>query len=219
MDDPNNILLMAEGGGMIFIWCEPGIYEVHTAFLRPDKRLSQNGPHIQNCCLAAYRWMFTHSDAMTLLTRLPAHNRAAVVFSPLVGWVKEFERKAIWPTVEGEMVDVTFSAIRYDDWLRKSPDLAESGRWFHHRIDEEMRRHGREAPRHADEECHDVRAGVCAETMLGGQPEKAIILYNRWARFAGYGQIALKATSPLVIDIGDALIQAVGETFKVIKCP
>src|SRR5882724_9813525 len=31
--DPRNVLLMAEGGGILFIADEPAIYEVHTNFL------------------------------------------------------------------------------------------------------------------------------------------------------------------------------------------
>jgi hypothetical protein len=220
VDDPNNILLMAEGGGMIFHCQEPGIYEVHTAFLKPDReKLSQQGPHIRNVSLAAYRWMFTHSDALTLLTRIPAHNRAAIVFSPLVGWVTEFELKAVWPKLDGEMVDVTFAAIRYDDWLHKTPDVASSGRWFHQRSEEELRRHGREELRHDDDDHHDLRAGACAEMIFGGQVEKGIILYNRWARFAGYGMISLIARAPLVLEIDGALIQCADETFRIIKLP
>jgi hypothetical protein len=220
VDDPNNILLMADGGGMIFLCQEPGIYEVHTAFLKPNReKLSQDGPHIRNVCLAAYRWMFTHTDALTLLMRMPANNRALIVFSPLVGWVKEFERKAVWPTVDEEMVDVTFAAIRYDDWLRKTPDVANSGRWFHQRCEEELRRHGREELQHDDDDHHDLWAGACVEMIFGGQVEKAVILYNRWARLAGYGLISLIARAPLVLEIDGALIQCADETFRIVKLP
>lgn len=215
--DQRNILLMAEGGGILCLWSEPGIYEVHTNFLKPDReRQSQAGPHIRNVCLAAYRWMFTRTDCMTLLTRIPAHNRAAVVFSPLVGWVPEFERKAVWPTVDGELVDMKFCALRYDDWVRKTPDLMRVGRAFHDRLSREFERHGHVEEQHADEDCHDLHVGACAEMILGGQIEKAIILYNRWARFAGFGMMSLVQRNPTVIDIGNALLQVACDTFKII---
>lgn len=219
LDDPNNVLLMAKGGGIIFIWREPGIYEVHTAFLKPDRaEQSQAGPYILNVCRAAYRWMFTHTLCTTLNTFIPAHNRAATIFSPLVGWTKEFERNGIWPGPDGEKVDLTFWSIYYDDWVRKTPELMESGRWFHDRLLEEMKRRGHVDPLHADEDCHDLHVGACAEMVFGGQIEKAVVLYNRWARFAGYGLIGLISMSPCLLDIGDALIQITGGTFKVIKC-
>jgi hypothetical protein len=58
------------------------------------------------------------------------------------------------------------------------------------------------------------------EMLLGGQPEKAVMLYNLWARFAGYGIIGLISRNPLVIDMGEALIHVrpAEQTFKVIQC-
>jgi hypothetical protein len=98
--DPRNVLLMADGGGILFCQIEPGIYEVHQAHLKP-KRNSKGGPHIRNVNVDSYRWMFTHTDCMVLLTRIPAFNRAAIIFAPLLGWRLEFERKSVWPTKDG----------------------------------------------------------------------------------------------------------------------
>lgn len=212
--DPRNVLIMAEGGGVLFLWQEPGIYEVHTNFLKAHR-----GLHALGVSLAAYRWMFTHTDCMTLLTRVPAFNKAADRFCAIVGATKEFERKAVWPTKNGP-VDMAFWSLRYDDWIKQTPDLIASGRAFHDRLDAEFARHGVERQNaHADEDCHDLHAGAAAEMIYGGQPEKAVILYNRWARFAGYGLIALIARNPLVVDIGDAILQVLdGQTFKAIKC-
>lgn len=217
LSDHRNVLLMAERGGILFLWHEPGVYEVHTNFLKPEKKeRPEPGPPIGNACRAAYRWMFTHTDCMILLTRIPAHNRAAAVFAPLFGWVKEFERKAVWPSVEDGMVDMSFCSIRYDDWVRKTPSLKKSGRAFHERLEEEFKRHGRVDPQHPDDDCHDLHVGACAEMIMGGQVEKAIALYNRWARFAGYGLMAPVSLEPVVIDIGNALLQVTDDTFKVI---
>jgi hypothetical protein len=215
--DPRNVALVAQGAAILFVWHEPGAYEVHTNFLKPDRaRQSTQGPINRNISLAAYQWMFTHTDCVVLLTKIPAHNRAAVIFSPLVGWVKEFERKNIWPTVDGELVGMVFCTIRYDDWVRKSPWLRKSGRWFHARLDEEFARKGRADIPHPDDEWHDLHVGAAVEMIRGGQEAKAVALYNRWARFAGYGLMNLVAVNPTVIDIGDALLQMVGDTFKVV---
>ena len=218
LENPLNVLLMADGGGILFIFFEPGVYEVHTAFMKPDREAkSTQGPYIRNVCLAAYRWMFTHTDCLMLLTRIPGHNRAATIFAPLVGWVKEFERKEIWPTLDGNKVDLTFWSINYRDWVRKTPDLVDSGRWFHQRLAEEMARHGRTEPHHPDEDCHDLHVGACVEMIFGGQFEKGIALYNGWARFSGYGTLNIISRSPRLLDIGDALLQITEETFKVVK--
>jgi hypothetical protein len=218
LEDQRNVLLVADGAAILFIWYEPGIYEVHTNFLKPDRlRQSTHGPYVRNVCLAAYRWMFTRTDCMILQTRIPAHNRAATVFSPLIGWTKEFERKAVWPTLDGEMVDMSFCYLRYPDWVRKTPSLMQSGRKFHARLLEERARLGKPEPPHPDEDIHDMHVGACVEMILGAQYEKAVILYNHWARFAGYAPVALIAHNPLVFDIDNAVIQMTGDTFKVIR--
>lgn len=203
---------MAEGGGILFIVDESGIYEVHTNFL-PEFR----GRHAIKSSLSAYRWMFTHTDCMILQTRVPAFNKPAERCCPIVGFTREFERKAVWPHKDGP-VDLSFWSLHYEDWVRRTNDLIESGKAFHKRLDAEYARHGHKPHEHPDEDCHDRYVGACIETVYGGQPEKAIILYNRWARFAGYLPVKLVSRSPIVIDIGDAVLLVANEDFKVIQC-
>ena len=196
VSNPNNVLLMAEGGGIIFAQAEPGIYEVHTSFLAGFR-----GSHAVRRSLEAYRWMFTHTDCMILQTKVPAFNLGAEKFCRMVGATKEFERKGVWLTEKGA-ADMSFWSLRYEDWLRKTPALMGSGKAFHEKLEQEFARHGTEDENHPDEDCHDLHVGVCVETIFAGQPEKAIVLYNRWASFAGYGLISLIAKSPMLIDIG-----------------
>jgi hypothetical protein len=49
--------------------------------------------------------------------------------------------------------------------------------------------------------------------------DKGIVLYNRWARFAGYAQTRLVSRDPLIIDQTDALILVQGQEIEVLKCP
>lgn len=211
--DPRNVLLMAEGGGILFCQHEPGIYEVHTNFLSAHR-----GRAAIIASLEAYRWMFTRTDAMILLTRVPAPNKAANKFCRIVGATLEFERKSVWPTNDGN-VDLNFYALRYDDWVRKTPDLMKSGQAFHDRLETERERLDHPTPIHPDEDCHNLHVGACAEMIYGGQPEKAVVLYNRWARFVGfncYKPIALVSKSPVLIDISQAILQIGEGDFKVI---
>lgn len=211
--DPRNVLLMADGGGVLFCQDEPGIYEVHTQFL-PAFR----GRHAIRASIEAYRWMFTHTDCMTLFTRVPSPNRAAAFAARVVGFECRFERSAVWPTPDGP-VGMKYLVLSYDGWIKRNTAvLMESGRVFHRRLEDECVRLGHPDKAHPDEDCHDLAVGACAEMVYGGQPEKAVVLYNRWARFAGYGQIALTARSPLVIDIGTAVLLIADQTFKVITC-
>lgn len=217
LSDTRNVLLMADRGGMIFHWQALGVYQVHTNFLKADRHYSGPGTYVLNACRASYRWMFTHTDCVTLLTQIPAHNRAAVMFAPMAGWTREFERKAIWPSVEDGLVDMSFLALRYDDWVRKTPELMVSGRLFHDQLEREFERHCAQDKKHPDEDCHDLHVGACFEMIRGGQLDKAVILYNRLAQFAGYGQIEVISHNPAVLNIGTCLIQIYDDTFKVLK--
>lgn len=210
--DQRNVLLMVEGGGFILVWHEPAVYEIHSNFLK-----GYRGAYALQCCLAAVRWMFTHTDCMWLLTQVPKFNVAARRAAAFSGATLEFERNAAWPTNDGS-VPVSYWSLRYDDWVRQTPGLADAGHWFHEHIEAEFVRHGVVRVAHPDEECHDRQAGACIEMIRGGQSEKAVILYNRWARFAGYHPIALVARDPLIIDIGDAVIQVTGDDFKALVC-
>ena len=212
--DFGNILLMADGGGILFCQHEPGIYEVHTNFL-PDYR----GRVAIRASLAAYRWMFTHTDCMIIHTRVPGPNKAAHKFCRIVGATLEFERKSVWPTNDG-LVDLGFYSLRYDDWVRKTPDLMNSGQAFHDRLEQERVRLNHPVPIHPDEDCHNLHVGACAEMIYSGQPEKAVVLYNRWAHLVGfncYKPISLVSKSPLLIDIAQALLQIGDGDFEVVK--
>lgn len=210
--NPSNVLLMAQGGGIIFSQAEPGIYDVHTSFLE-----SHRGRHAISASREAYRWMFTHTDCMILQTKVPSFNRAAENFCRMVGATCQFTRKKAWP-VEPEPADMSYWSLKYEDWVRGAPLLVAAGRAFHARLDEEFARHRALHENHPDEECHDRYVGTCVETIYAGQPEKAVVLYNRWARFAGYGLIAMVSRSPLLIDIGNALLMVENDNFKVIQC-
>ncbi len=215
VENPNNYFLCVKGGCVIFTPDFPGsgLYEVHTNFL-PGHR----GLHALKTALATYRWMFTRTDCMMLQTRVPAFNKAAERFCKLVGASLWFERKAVWPTESGP-VDMKFFVLSYMDWSKKhSKPLIESGRLFHERLLSECERLGSPKQGHLDEDCHDLHVGACAEMIYGRQPEKAVILYNRWARLAGYGEIALLRRDPVALDIGDAVLVVQDQTFKVVKC-
>ncbi len=216
INNPANYFLCVDGGCIIFTPDLPGsgLYELHTNFL-PSRR----GRYAIRASLEAYRWMFTRTDCMMLQTRVPAFNKAAALCCGIVGLKHWFERKNAWATNDG-LVDLKFYTLSYMDWARKHPGpLIASGRRFHDRLTFERERLGHPEPEgHPDDECHDLHVGACAEMIYGGQPEKAVQLYNRWARFAGYGQIVLLQRNPLVIDIGDCVLLVADGTFKVITC-
>lgn len=212
LSDPRNVLLTGAGGVILFdAKTTPGVYDVHTYFY-PTHR----GKNAVEVSRSAYRWMFIHTDCTTLQTYIPAFNRAAIFAARKVGFRFEFMRKGAWPTKDGS-ADLEFYAMSYRDWLWSTPELVVSGHAFHDKFDAERKRLGKtEARNHPDDEAHEIAAGACAEMMLAGNYEKAVMLYNGWAEFSGYAPIKLISRSPAMCDIGDGLIQIADNDFKVI---
>lgn len=211
--DARNVLLMTEGGGLFFNWLAPGMYELHNSFL-PKYR----GRWSFEAALEAARWMFTRSDCLAIVQRVPAISRVMRWSARALGATLEFERKAIWPAKDG-LVDVGFWSLRYDDWLRQTPNIAKAGREFHARLDAELKRHG-VARASADEECRDIAIGAMYETIRGGHAEKAVALYNGRALFGGFETASLIAkTDATIIEYAGAVIQFLEDgSLKVITC-
>ena len=138
--------------------------------------------------LNAYREMFLKTDCLGLLAKGSA-------YPP---WAHQFESRGVqhWE-------------LSYNDWIRTTPELIIPGKLFWYQLSDTFK-----LP--MAEECHLVRLGALAEMLYAGQLDKAVALYNGWARFAGYGEIALKSHNPAIIDIGVGLLQIVGNSFKVI---
>lgn len=214
-----NVALMGDRGCILFFQLEPGIYEVHTNFIRLQK--SARAPHyIFDACKAAARWMFTRTDAMTLQTRVPAFNRVARLAIPRCGFQLQFERKEIYPH-KNDLVAVTFWALTYERWFQITDELIETGREFHRRLEREFARHEVSHRVHRDEDIHDRAVGGCCEMIFAGQMLKGVVLYNRWARFAGYRPIELianNAADVLLLDIGDAVLRLADNDFKAVLC-
>jgi hypothetical protein len=211
--DERNVLLSNEAGTVCvaFHQHEPGIYEAHTAAL-PEAR----GPGALAAVQSMIGFMFVATDAMELLTRCPVHNPAAEALAQAVGGTMEFERAAAWPTDEGP-VAVRHYRLDYTAWARATPLLPAFGAWFHDRLEAENVRLGIPDELHDDDPAHDRHVGAAVAMILAGRPTKAVVLYNRWARLAGYGLASIANASPLIIDIGTHLLRVHETGFEVLR--
>lgn len=200
VSDRRNVALMCDHGGLLFHWQEPGIYEVHTQFLEP----ARGQPAIE-FTQAALEWMFLRTSAMEILTKVPVPNVGAAWLAQKVGCRLEFTRDDAWPTPQGA-VAMKYYAIRWHDWVGKAPGLAERGHEFHEWLTQAKVARGLGLDPHPDDSSHDQMVGATMEMFLAGQVDKACILYNRWARFAGYAPIQVIGMDPLEIDISDGRV-------------
>lgn len=210
--DEHNIALMANGGCFILIFHEPGVYEIHTNFL-PEAR----GRNAIRAAEGSVQWMFLNTDCMSIVTQVPEANRAARWLCAKSGFELEFERKAVWPTSDG-LSDLSYWALRYDGWIKRSLRMMETGKFFLEKLDEEFVRLQLDI-RSSLEDCYCLHVGALFAMALCKQFEKGIALYNRWARFSGYGRASLISRAPILIDLSGVIVQLTDDwNLKVIKC-
>lgn len=214
--DLRNIVLMCDEGGIIAHWREPGVYEIHTQFTERYRGVSA-----VRTTREMVSWLFLHSPAMELQTKVPDCNQGAQGLVKAINGRFEFERQGAWQGASGPC-GVAYYTLRWSDWLY-SPwamgGLAARGEWFHSRLDDAKRAFLAPPDAHATDPSHDVNVGATIELIFAGAIDKALTLYARYARFAGYAEVRLISASPLIIDIQDAvlLIDVPGKDFEVLQ--
>lgn len=205
---PHVALLLDDGSGcFLCVQHEPGRYEVHTNLL-PAAR----GAKALDAARAAMDWMFTRTDCVELITKVPVDNPAAQRLTVFMGFTREFTRAQAFPRGTS-WVDVDYYSISYRGWIRWHPGLMATGQAFHARLHAEKARSGNPLPDHADDTAHDRYVGAAVRMIENGQIDKGIYLYNRWARFAGYAEI--RRIDADRIDILDCVLRISGATFAV----
>jgi len=210
--DPNNVLLMGEHGGVFFEHKQPGLYEAHTQVLPAGR-----GAWTVDMVRAALHWMFSRTDAVEIATLVPKGNLAARALAKAIGGRCEFRRERGW-VMNGEAVFADVFWLPIQEWMRTAPELPALGHWFHERLEAEYARLGKQEPIHADDAVHDRYVGAAVAMMLGGQPDKGAIFYNRWACMAGYEPVSIVSHDPVVVDIRDALLIVRETGFDVAAC-
>ncbi len=210
--DRRNVVLMGEHGGSAIHWLMGGLYEVHTAIL-PDGR----GKWALDFAHAASKWMFTHTDATEITTKVPVSNRAAFGLTKAIpGTMIEFLLPDFWTRQDGGKEGAYVFALRIEDWMRLAPGLVERGEEFHERLYEKADAIGLAVERH-DDETHNRYVGAAAEMILGGQAIKGVIFYNRWAFFANAPRMGIVSRDPFVLHTPDCKFKVVGDDFEVIR--
>jgi len=203
--NPRNIGFLGSNCAFIAHYLDAGMYEVHSMAL-PEAR----GRTVLLAATEAINFMFLSTPCMELLTRVVAGNVAADALAKAVGFHLEFVRPKAWNAPDGAK-DCRYYAMRYPDWVKRQGWLCESGGWFHHDVLGDDRTH-------EDDAAHDLHVGACVEMVRAGQARKGVILYNRWARFAGYEPVEIVADDPVTIDIKSHIIRFDGESVGAVPC-
>ncbi|MBP2159547.1 MULTISPECIES: hypothetical protein [Asticcacaulis] len=204
-----NYVLTGEHGGFVAVRHFPGTYEVHTLFT-PEGR----GAAAMEAGRESLGTIFSETDAIEVLTRVPRPNKAARLFAEANGFTLRFTRPKAWETG----ADVDYFGITIEQWAMRSDACLAAGRRFHEELEAAKIAAGSTLPTHYDDEAHDRAAGAACLMIAAGNAEKGVAFYNRWARFAGYAEISLIGLHPILIDIQDAVIQVRNGHMEVLSC-
>ena len=205
--NPHNFCFLTETGlgGYIVQHLQPALYCAHTLALPPAR-----GRPMLTLMHQAFRFMFTATDALEITTSVPDGAEAADRWAQIAGFKEQFRREAFFPLMD-QLVGASFRLRTYADWVASAPDLETIGHSFH-KVLEAAGAH----INHADDPIHERWVGATLAGCNEGNAQKAIALYNRWASLAGYMGAEILTLNPLVVDIGNAVIQHSHERLDVL---
>ena len=209
--DISNVLLIGEYGCMLFISQQQGLYDIHTQML-PEGR----GKWCLKFTREALRWMFTRTPAVELTSRVPHGNLGALALVRANKMTPEFVLEKGW-VYQDKPIPATSYSIRIQDWIRNFGP-AEAGKWFIERLTAEYARNGITISNPIPAAYH-AQVGAAVEMIFGGQKEKGVIFYNRWASMAGATPIKIITLNPLVIECQGAIIKFRPNDFWIMSCP
>jgi hypothetical protein len=212
VSSPSNFAFEVEGGGFLCIARAPGLYEVHSLFL-PDARAGRTYPAM----VSAMTYMFTQTDCVELVTRVPDNNERAASLAKAGGFTCKFRREASWP--DGEtLIGASYLSLSVDAWALASVDCRDVGHVFHDMLEAAKAETGSDLLVHADDAAHDAMVGASVLMAQNGNPAKGVAFYNRWASYAGYSPATLLSVNPPVVDVVDAVVEAGPAGMEVLLC-
>jgi hypothetical protein len=205
--DDRNVALLGQWGGVILDQQQPGIYEAHVQAL-PRGR----GAWTVEMARAALAWAFTHTEAVEILIRAPKGFDAAKALVEAIGAKFQFRAERGW-IMDGEIIYADIYSLVIQDWMLAAREMTEIGASYRTGIDAEYERLS--APRAVRDvdEAGDRFVGCAVEMIRCGQPDKGAVFYNRWAAMANRSPIAIVNREPLMIDIGDCVLELHGSHF------
>lgn len=195
-----HVALVNADGGFVYLASGGGVYEVHSIF-RPGAKSAVGAAR------ESLRYMFTATDCVEVVTKVPLANRAAKGLALACGFDKLFLSGG------AEYFSLTFAR-----WRARDPEIEAIGHWFHAELEAAKIAAGSPLPIHADDEAHDRAVGASILMARAGNPLKAADTYSAWARLAGYAPINLISLHPPIFDVVDAIVQIHPDALEVLQC-
>jgi hypothetical protein len=208
--NPANLAVVTDTGGFIAVGVGEGRYEIHSMF-RPT------GHGVVAAMREALTYCFTATDAVELVTKVPVGNKAADGLATLAGF--RLQGSVTMPWAHGERRAVEIRTLRIEDWAQRARLATELGHWLHDRFAVVLKsRHSSLPPHSPDDPLHDQMAGAAVAMVRAGNPQKAVLFYNRWASVTGYPGIRILRYQPTVLDLEGIIVEVRGEEIEVLTC-
>lgn len=204
----NNYCLMTddETGAYYLQNFGEGRYVVHTVALK-----SARGKPMAELMKEGFKYMFTSTDCIEIQTFVADGERQAERWTEYAKFRKTFHRdNAI--EINGIIVGMQYYTMTFDEWISNSDICKEKGEEFHKFLEEEIGH-----PNHPDDEIHDKYVGATILCCENGNAPKGILQYNKWAVPTGYQASFIASITPLVVNIGNALLQQTNGSIKLLK--
>lgn len=212
MESPHFYALLGEHGGQLYTRIQSGLFDVHSQF-KPEGR----GEWAIEATRRTLHWVFTRTEAVECVTKVPHGNVPAKALAKGIGGTHEMTIEKGW-VLDGKIVPADLYSLTIQHWLKTAPGLVEKGQWFTERFHSELARHGvTELP--PSEETAERYIGAAWDMIVGGQPHKAEVFFNRYAYMAGQVPIFLIKPAPLTIAIGPVTIEVRDGDFTVSELP
>jgi RimJ/RimL family protein N-acetyltransferase len=210
---PTNYLLMGEHGGVMFIQHQQGVYEAHTSVLPAGR-----GQWCVDMVNEALHYMFTKTNCMEILTRVPENNPAALGLVRSIHGQRLFRRDNGW-FYDGKVVPADVWHLTVQRWMNNAPGLEAYGEWFHNKLEHEYKtKFKKEGISHDHDANHDRYVGAAVAMIIGGEVFKGVFMYNRWAVVSGFQTVEIIAANPVTIDMNESIIAIKDGDFWVVSC-
>lgn len=198
---PANFAYGDEDGGFVLMNLGYGRYEVHT-ILRYGVRDARTRAQ------EMLDYMFIHTDALEIVTKVPKNNPRAGALAAGCGFLQLWERPNGWEGQHG----LSFRKLDLDLWASECYTAEVEGEAFHRKLEHLI------PENHPEDQNHDMAVGVALLMVKAGNVDKALTFYNKWAVFAGYGQVQLISQNPLIIDMGTEFLVFKNGELEDIQC-
>ena len=205
---PENVCLVGEFGAFFCFKYFDGSYEVHTQILSQGR-----GEWARQFAEAGAHYMFTATDCVEILTRVPEGHVAAAALTQAMGFRLQF----VTPPeclFRGKKVPCSIYVLTLQDWSVRATWLTQRGAAFHAWLNAQISA----GEPHPDDPEHNRIVGIALDMIAAGRAAKGVIFYNRWAFAARHLPIALLRLAPPQIRFDAGVLTMEGGTIRLEQC-